>query len=374
MARVLTVDDSKVVRTMVTKALKPFNCEIVEAANGQEGVEAARRTKPDLILLDVTMPVMDGRQALAAIRADPAIRAIPVIMLTAESGKDLVLEIVKLGVKGYIVKPFTAETFEKEVTKVLGTPGSQPAAAPVATPAGPLDPKNVLVVDDSERILEAAKHVLGASFTVSTAPGGKEAVARFAEARPAVVVIDLGMPDLDGYQTLQLIRSRGGAAALCIALSVRGDVDAREKAKKAGFAAVVEKPIQADDLLQQVTSAAAMAGSGELTMATEGNCPVIVCPDPQSKHFGRFVPAAQKKLRALAEDGTDRLILDLATITQVNTGLVKSLVQLISEATTMGMRTAVCAPSAVIDNLKQFSETEKTVYAPTRRDALGRLG
>src|SRR5262245_12815346 len=122
MAKVLTVDDSKGVRTMVAKALKPFACETVEAANGQEGVAAAVRERPDLILLDVTMPVMDGLQALTAIRANPATQAIPVIMLTTESTKDRAPEIIRLGVKGYIVKPFSAETFTKEVTKVLGAP------------------------------------------------------------------------------------------------------------------------------------------------------------------------------------------------------------------------------------------------------------
>ena len=86
------------------------------------------------------------------------------------------------------------------------------------------------------------------------------------------------------------------------------------------------------------------------------------------------MPAAQKTLRALAERGGDRYILDLATITQVNTELVKSLVQLIADAAKMGMRTGVCAPSAVIDKLRQVGKTERTVYAPTRRDTLGRLG
>jgi two-component system cell cycle response regulator len=106
MKKVLTVDDSKVVRSMVMRHLQPYGCEVVEATNGQEGVEAAKQHMPDLVLLDVTMPVMDGKQALAAMRADAATKAIPVVMLTAESGRELVMEIVKLGVSGYIVKPF----------------------------------------------------------------------------------------------------------------------------------------------------------------------------------------------------------------------------------------------------------------------------
>ena len=180
MKKVLTVDDSKVVRTMVARHLQPYGCQVLEAANGREGVDVARKEQPDLILLDVTMPVMDGRQALAEIRQDAALKGTPVVMLTAESGKDLVLEIAKLGVKGYIVKPFTKATFEAEVGKLLGG-GSQPAAA-----AQPSTPGCVLVVDDSERVLAAARASLEASVKVLTASSGADAVAQFAAERPRV--------------------------------------------------------------------------------------------------------------------------------------------------------------------------------------------
>ena len=126
MKTVLTVDDSKIVRSMVTQHLKDFGVNVVEATNGQEGVAAAREHTPDLILLDVTMSVMDGRQALGELRKDEATKGIPIIMLTAESCRELVTEILKLGVTGYIVKPFQKDVFAAEVSKVLGAPGAQP--------------------------------------------------------------------------------------------------------------------------------------------------------------------------------------------------------------------------------------------------------
>jgi CheY-like chemotaxis protein len=122
MKTVLTIDDSKIVRMMVTKHLEPYHCEVVEATNGQEGVAAARKHQPDLILLDVTMPVMDGPAALAELRKDAAYKETPVIMLTAESGRDVVSTMVKLGITGYIVKPFQKDTFDQQVAKVLGPP------------------------------------------------------------------------------------------------------------------------------------------------------------------------------------------------------------------------------------------------------------
>ena len=82
--RILTVDDSKTVRCIVRKAFKTFDCDILEASNGVEGLAIASKETPDVILLDVTMPVMDGVEMLTKLKADPQLKAIPVIMLTAE--------------------------------------------------------------------------------------------------------------------------------------------------------------------------------------------------------------------------------------------------------------------------------------------------
>lgn len=356
MAKVLTVDDSKVVRTMVARALQPYGCHVIEAQNGQEGVEAAKGHKPDLILLDVTMPVMDGRQALAALRADPSTKAIPVIMLTAETGKDIVVEVAKLGVTGYIIKPFKQDTFDLEVQKVLGQPSA----------GGPVDARSVLVVDDSEKVLEAARAALEKTLTVLTALSGKEALARYGEARPGVVVVDLSMPDMDGFQTISELQKLGRSGY--VALSVRGDDGAHEKARKAGYHSVVDKPFQQAELVEHVLNAAATVVSAEdllqCCISEIGGCPIFSLP--KAKMLGRLLPEFSKKLRRFAEDGNDRLILDIGQLNEVTSDHVNSLVRMLSEAETVGIRTAICTPdSKVIDSLKQFSETREARYAPT---------
>src|SRR4030042_3896402 len=101
--KVLTVDDSKTMRMIVKKAFKPYECELFEAENGIEGLSIAGREKPDLIILDITMPVMTGTEMLEKLKVDPLLKDIPVIMLTAESGKENVMKIVKMGIKDYMV-------------------------------------------------------------------------------------------------------------------------------------------------------------------------------------------------------------------------------------------------------------------------------
>lgn len=107
--KVLTVDDSRTIRIIVKKAFRPFDVEVVEAENGKDGLELAHKENPDLIVLDITMPVMTGIEMLNKLKAEPKLKNIPVIMLTAESGKENVMQIIQMGVSNYIVKPFKGE-------------------------------------------------------------------------------------------------------------------------------------------------------------------------------------------------------------------------------------------------------------------------
>lgn len=116
--KILTVDDSKTVRIIIRNAFKRFDCEIIEAGNGVEGLEKAK-TKPDLVLLDITMPVMDGLAMLQGMRAEPELQQIPVVMLTAEGQKTSADQALALGSNGYLVKPFSNDTLIQQVSRLL---------------------------------------------------------------------------------------------------------------------------------------------------------------------------------------------------------------------------------------------------------------
>jgi CheY-like chemotaxis protein len=94
-------------------------CRIVEAPDGRSGIEQAREHRPDLILMDVAMPVMDGIQALKEIRRDPALRHIPVIAVTASAMKGDQETILAHGFDGYLAKPIDAALLIKTLTEAL---------------------------------------------------------------------------------------------------------------------------------------------------------------------------------------------------------------------------------------------------------------
>lgn len=117
--KILTVDDSKTIRMIVKKAFRPYDCELFEGENGVEGLAIAAREKPDLIVLDITMPVMNGIEMLEKLKNESSLKDIPVIMLTAESGKENVMQIVKMGVTNYMVKPFKGEQLIERANTVV---------------------------------------------------------------------------------------------------------------------------------------------------------------------------------------------------------------------------------------------------------------
>lgn len=115
--RILTVDDSTTIRKIVRRALGTYNCEILEAQNGIEGLAIANKEKPDLIILDITMPMMTGIEMLQKLKGEKALKEIPVIMLTAESGRKAVTNAVRMGIKDYITKPFKGAELVERIQK-----------------------------------------------------------------------------------------------------------------------------------------------------------------------------------------------------------------------------------------------------------------
>ena len=107
MARILVAEDEPHIFRMVEFKLKALGHEVIGASDGGEALDAATAQKPDLILLDVMMPVMDGFQVLKKLKADKDTKEIPVIMLTAKSQERDVVTGLEYGAEDYVVKPFS---------------------------------------------------------------------------------------------------------------------------------------------------------------------------------------------------------------------------------------------------------------------------
>jgi CheY-like chemotaxis protein len=113
------VDDEPDLVSTVEYRLKFANCEVVTASNGQEGLERAAAEEPDLILLDTNMPVMNGHEMLENLSADPRLKSIPVIMLTARCEPQDIAAASAFGVVDYVTKPFDFAQLIEKIREVL---------------------------------------------------------------------------------------------------------------------------------------------------------------------------------------------------------------------------------------------------------------
>ena len=117
--KILSVDDSKTIRMLLKRLFIPFVCELFEAGDGQEGLDVATREKPNLIILDYNMPVMDGVTMLRHMRENPELKRTPVIMLTAEASPEIIGTVARLGVRDYVTKPFDRDQLLEKAARVI---------------------------------------------------------------------------------------------------------------------------------------------------------------------------------------------------------------------------------------------------------------
>src|SRR5262245_24692386 len=125
--KILSVDDSKAVRMSLSRLFSRFACELFEAVNGQQGLQVAARERPDLIILDYNMPVMNGVGMLQRLRENAELRRIPVIMLTTESSAENIATVARLGVRDYVTKPFNEELLLAKAARVVSLVAREPS-------------------------------------------------------------------------------------------------------------------------------------------------------------------------------------------------------------------------------------------------------
>jgi two-component system cell cycle response regulator DivK len=120
MKRVLVADDNPVSRELIREILEDDDCEVIEAGDGREALEKTRERRPDLALLDIQMPVMDGNSVLREIRADPQLSKLPVVALTAFAMQGDREKALAVGFNSYITKPIDIPAFRAAVAELLG--------------------------------------------------------------------------------------------------------------------------------------------------------------------------------------------------------------------------------------------------------------
>jgi len=190
-ATVLVVDDDATVRSLLTKTLEKEGYRVILASNGVEALSLARQHRPQAITLDVLMPQMDGWRALKELKADAALRDIPVIMVTVLNERGMA---IPLGAADFMTKPVDRQ----RLTALLRE------HCPVSSDA------SILVVEDDLPTREALCRMLtGMGYAAPAAVNGRTALDWLdSHPAPSLILLDLMMPEMDGFEFLQELRTR----------------------------------------------------------------------------------------------------------------------------------------------------------------------
>jgi DNA-binding response OmpR family regulator len=348
---------------LVKKALADMAFDIDEAEDGEKGLTAVEQTQPDLILLDVTMPVLDGPGMLERLRSRGV--PTPVILLTAESGTSVIGPMLKQGgICEYIVKPFKPEQLRAKVIEALQKSGAAPMAAPKPQSNGSGEGTfvqigktfvDVLVVDDMENVSKKLKTMLPERLTFNSCADRGSALSMCRERVYRTVVLDTDIPDVDSMELLRELRILQPTAAF-IALVMKAEKNPHSLVSTGGFAGFLCKPFDP----RQVEEFVAAYFESQDLLEVDGN---VLKPAPYrgpdtaaDGYYRRLQTMAIEAAQEAAAACHDRLILDLSNVA-ASQKLQKFLVRITAQCSEVGLELRVVAGPEVAKLLKQLVET-----------------
>jgi len=213
---VLVVDDDRSARELISRGLAREGFRVITAANGEEALHLARSQRPDVISLDVLMPGMDGWTVLRSLKADPLTASIPVVIVSMLDDRDIGFA---LGAADYLTKPFDRERLVAALRRFRD--GNHP--------------RPVLVVEDDPAARDVIRRTLERDgWVVAEAENGRVALESVRKEKPDLVVLDLMMPEMDGFEFVARLRSSEGGRGIPIVVVTARELSVEDRRRLSG--------------------------------------------------------------------------------------------------------------------------------------------
>jgi DNA-binding response OmpR family regulator len=221
-ATVLVIDDDPAARDLMARGLSKENFKVVTAPSGEDGIRIAREIKPDIITLDILMPGMDGWAVLRALKSDLALCDIPVIMISMMDDKEMGHT---LGAADFLPKPIDRDRLLATLRRYR-RPGVGNA---------------VLVVEDDKDIRDMMRRALEMDgWKVAEAENGRVALTRVEASRPDLILLDLMMPEMDGFEFVEALRRKDAWSGIPVVVVTAKDLSATDRARLDGHVGLDE--------------------------------------------------------------------------------------------------------------------------------------
>jgi CheY-like chemotaxis protein len=215
----LVVEDDDRMADLIAAQLRAEGFEVMRAATAEEGLVRAAKRKPQIITLDIFLPAMDGWEFMRCLKADPKLADTPVVIITVSADREHGLA---LGARRVLQKPFVRKDL---IAALAGLIDARPGGAPA----------RVLVVDDNVKALELVAAALEAEgYHVLRAYGGAEAIEAARSERPDLVILDLMMPEVSGFEVARALRDSEQTARIPILVLTAKDLTAEDRARLNG--------------------------------------------------------------------------------------------------------------------------------------------
>ena len=259
-ARILIVDDNPTNLKLASDLLEFEGYQILKAVDAEEAQLVIQRTPPDLILMDIALPGMDGLTLTRKLKADEKTRHIIIVALTAFAMKGDDAKAYAAGCDGYITKPVDTRNLPEQVAgflrRIIG--------------AVPTTHIKILVIEDHPPQLKLANRVLSAAgHEVTAAEAAEKAFKAIKNDRPKVILLDLALPGMDGLTLVRMLKAEAETRDIpVVAVTAYPEEFSRAAALDAGCDAYLIKPIDTRALAQQLEAVVAKPSTG-----TEGDRP-----------------------------------------------------------------------------------------------------
>jgi adenylate cyclase len=231
---ILVVDDDATARDLVARHLERAGFAVAAARGGQEGLRLVRELRPAAVTLDIMMPDLDGWTVLAAIKGDPTLASIPVVLLSIVDQKN---RGYALGAADYLVKPVDRAKLVETLTHVCGSIAGK-----------------ALLVDDDEVVRRSVRQALEPiGWKVTEAENGQVAVEALTAIRPDVIILDLMMPKMDGFEFLDELRSRPNWQEIPVVVITAKDLTEEDRVRLNGGVERIIQKSDRDEMLCQLT-------------------------------------------------------------------------------------------------------------------------
>ncbi|MHB9023266.1 MAG: response regulator [Armatimonadota bacterium] len=233
---VLVIDDDPAVRDLLKRSLSKEGFTVATVENGKEGLRLASQLHPAVITLDVMMPGMDGWTVLATLKADPELVDIPVIMLTISDNRNLGFA---LGAAEFLVKPVNHDRLLSVLQRFIRFDG----------------PGTILIIDDDAGGREMLRRTLeNEGWSISEADNGREGLRSIEKSAPQLILLDLLMPDIDGFAFLEALQEHPDWQAIPVIVITAKDLTAEDHKRLNGSVQTIlqKNPSTRDEVLREV--------------------------------------------------------------------------------------------------------------------------